>query len=37
LRAKFNLDAEVYRQHYQRLPEKKEKLEKPAKRLAKAK
>jgi small subunit ribosomal protein S6 len=37
LRAKFKLDAEVYRQHYQRLPEKKEKLEKPAKRLANAK
>src|ERR1051325_5025007 len=34
LRAKFKLDPEVYRQTYQRLPEKKEK---PAKRLAKAK
>ncbi len=31
---KFKLDPEVYRQNYQRLPEKKEK---PAKRLAKAK
>src|SRR5436190_12058769 len=30
LRAKFKLDTEVYRQHYQRLPEKKEKQEKPA-------
>ncbi len=34
LRAKFKLDPEVYRQNYQRLPEKKEE---PAKRLAKAK
>jgi|ERR1041385_3675239 len=34
LRAKFKLDPEVYRQTYQRLPEKKEK---PAKKLAKAK
>jgi len=34
LRGKFKLDPEVYRQNYQRLPEKKEK---PAKRLAKAK
>ena len=34
LRSKFKLDPEVYRQNYQRLPEKKEK---PAKRLAKAK
>jgi|SRR5438128_8801442 len=34
LRAKFKLDPEVYRQNYQRLPEKKEK---PAKKLAKAK
>jgi small subunit ribosomal protein S6 len=37
LRAKFKLDAEVYRQHYQQLPERKEKQEKPAKKLAKAK
>jgi len=35
LRAKFKLDPEVYRQNYQRLPEKKEK--KPAKKLARAK
>ena len=34
LRTKFKLDPEVYRQTYQRLPEKKEK---PAKKLAKAK
>ena len=34
LRAKFKLDPEVYRQNYQRLPEKKEKL---GKKLAKAK
>jgi small subunit ribosomal protein S6 len=34
LRAKFKLDPEVYRQNYQRLPEKKEK---PAKKLARAK
>jgi small subunit ribosomal protein S6 len=34
LRSKFKLDSEVYRQNYQRLPEKKEK---PAKRVAKAK
>ena len=33
LRAKFKLDPEVYRQTYQRLPEK----EKPGKKLAKAK
>jgi small subunit ribosomal protein S6 len=37
LRSKFKLDPEVYRQHYQRLSEKKEKQEKPAKKLAKAK
>ena len=37
LRTKFKLDAEVYRQHYQQLPERKEKQEKPAKKLAKAK
>ena len=34
LRAKFKLDPEVYRQNYQRLPDKKEK---PGKKLAKAK
>jgi small subunit ribosomal protein S6 len=34
LRSKFKLDPEVYRQNYQRLPEKKEK---PAKKLARAK
>src|SRR5881296_3068469 len=34
LRSKFKLDPEVYRQNYQRLPEKKEKT---PKRLAKAK
>ena len=34
VRAKFKLDPEVYRQSYQRLPEKREK---PAKRLVKAK
>ena len=34
LRTKFKLDTEVYRQTYQRLPDKSEK---PAKRLAKAK
>ena len=34
LRSKFKLDPDVYRQHYQRLPEKKEK---PLKKLAKAK
>ena len=34
LRSKFKLDPEIYRQHYQRLPEKKER---PAKRLAVAK
>jgi small subunit ribosomal protein S6 len=37
LRSKFKLDPEVYRQHYQRLGEKKEKKEKPAKKLAKPK
>src|SRR3989441_9654196 len=37
LRSKFKLDPEVYRQHYQRLAEKKEKKEKPAKKLARAK
>jgi len=34
LRAKFKLDAEVYRQHYQRL---RPKVERPAKKLAEAK
>ena len=34
LQLKFKLDPEVYRQHYQRLREKKEK---PSKKLAKAK
>jgi len=34
LRSKFKLDPEVYRQNYQRLPEKKEKA---PKKLAKAK
>ncbi len=34
LRAKFKLDPEVYRQSYERLPEKREK---PAKKMAKAK
>ena len=34
LRSKFELDPEVYRQHYQRLHEKKEK---PPKKLARAK
>ena len=33
MRAKFKLDPEVYRQSYQRLPDKKEK---PGKKLAKA-
>jgi small subunit ribosomal protein S6 len=37
LRSKFKLDPEVYRQHYQRLAEKKEKSDKPAKKLARAK
>jgi small subunit ribosomal protein S6 len=37
LQAKFKLDPEVYRQHYQCLRPKKEKREKPAKKLAKAK
>jgi small subunit ribosomal protein S6 len=40
LRSKFKLDPEVYRQHYQRLgekKEKKEKTEKRAKKLANAK
>src|SRR5205814_9323347 len=37
LREKFKLDPEVYRQHYQRLREKKEKKERSAKKLAEAK
>jgi len=40
LRSKFKLDPEVYRQHYQRLrekAEKKERTEKPAKKLARSK
>ncbi|HET9417843.1 MAG TPA: 30S ribosomal protein S6 [Chthoniobacterales bacterium] len=37
LRTKFKLDPEVYRQHYQRLPEKQEKKEESAKKLARAK
>jgi small subunit ribosomal protein S6 len=40
LKSKFKLDPEVYRQHYQRLREKtqkKERQEKPAKKLARAK
>jgi len=37
LRSKFKLDPEVYRQHYQRLSEKKEKTEKPGKKLAREK
>jgi len=40
LKSKFKLDPEVYRQHYQRLrekTEKKERTEKPAKKLARAK
>jgi small subunit ribosomal protein S6 len=40
LKSKFKLDPEVYRQHYQRLrakTEKKEREEKPAKKLARAK
>jgi len=40
LKSKFKLDPEVYRQHYQRLrekTEKKERTEKPAKKLAHSK
>ena len=40
LKSKFKLDPEVYRQHYQRLRakiEKKERKEKPAKKLARSK
>ena len=36
LRSKFKLDPEVYRQHYQRLPEKAERKERTAKKLARA-
>ena len=36
LRAKFKLDPEVYRQHYQKLRPKKEKKERGAKKLAEA-
>ena len=36
LRAKFKLDPEVYRQHYQKLRPKREKKERPAKKLAEA-
>jgi small subunit ribosomal protein S6 len=34
LRSKFKLDPEVYRQHYQRLVQKKEKKERAPKKLA---
>jgi small subunit ribosomal protein S6 len=34
LRSKFKLDPEIYRQHYQRLAEKKEKKERSPKKLA---
>ncbi len=37
LRAKFKLDPEVYRQHYQKLRPKKEKKERASKKLADAK
>ena len=37
LRTKFKLDPEVYRQHYQRLPEKQEKQDEAPKKLARAK
>ena len=37
LRAKFKLDPEVYRQHYQKLRPKKEKKERSSKKLAEAK
>jgi small subunit ribosomal protein S6 len=37
LRTKFKLDPEVYRQHYQKLAEKKERKEREPKKLAKAK
>jgi small subunit ribosomal protein S6 len=37
LRSKFKLDPEIYRQHFQRLRPKKEKKERPAKKVAAAK
>ncbi len=37
LRSKFKLDAEVYRQQYQRLPKKSEKKQRSPKKLAAAK
>jgi small subunit ribosomal protein S6 len=37
LRAKFKLDPEVYRQHYQKLRPKQEKKERSSKKLAEAK
>jgi small subunit ribosomal protein S6 len=37
LRSKFKLDAEIYRQHYQKLGERREKREPSAKKLARAK
>ena len=37
LRSKFKLDPEVYRQHYQRLVEKKEKKERAPKKLVEKK
>ena len=37
LRAKFKLDSEVYRQHYQKLRPKQEKKERAPKKLAEAK
>jgi small subunit ribosomal protein S6 len=36
LRAKFNLDPEIYRQHFQRLKPKSEKTQSPPKKLAAA-
>src|ERR671936_175172 len=36
-RTKFKLDPEVYRQHYQRLPDKQEKKDESSKKLARAK
>jgi ribosomal protein S6 len=37
LRSKFKLDPDVYRQHYQRLRETEQKMERPAKKLARTK
>ena len=37
LRSKFKLNPEIYRQHYQRLQEQKQKKERSAKRLARTK